>query len=329
MATTFSKTFGLVLALLICWEQLAYFSSSGGNGGLFQSLSSTTKAEPTHMNTANQNSTYYYDGDVAIIITSGWVPSHPYTHLIETVINSTNHLIGLHPSTPIIITIDQLNSDDKDSDDKEKIKALEAYTLNLTMRYMTNPRVHILPAMINLHLGGNVIKAIHLIEQHYPTVEYLYSLQHDISFTKDIDHFALVDVMKRNFTNITTNVNYILFHDGLGHGCGNDKDINYTRTKMVEKVSLNETDSEKKQRGEQEIGTLYPTRRYSDRNHLVRFPWYSKLITSIISYQRFPEGPLQVRANNGCASNNSMGLYLYEENSIAHLNGRGFVLKND
>ena len=323
MATTFSKIFGLVLALLICWGQLAYFSSSGGNGGLFQSLSSTTKVE-----VLTQNSTYY-DGDVAILITSGWVPSHPSTYLVETVINSTNHLIGLHPSTPIIITIDQLNSDEKDSDDKEKMKALEAYTLNLTMRYMTNPRIHILPAMMNLHLGGNVMKAIHLIEQHYPTVEYLYSLQHDISFTKDIDHISLVDVMKKNFTNITTNVNYILFHNKLQHGCGNDKDINYTRTKMVgEEVGLNLTDSEKKQLGEQEIGTLYPTHRYSDRNHLVRFPWYSELITSIIFYHRFPEGPLQVRANAGCASNNSIGLYLYEENSIAHLNGRGFVLND-
>ena len=96
---------------------------------------------------------------------------------------------------------------------------------------------------------------------------------------------------------------------------------------VEEEVDLNITDSEKKQQiGEQEIGTLYPTRRYSDRNHLVRFPWYSELITSIISYHRFPEGPLLVRANNGCASNKSLGLYLYEENSIAHLNGRGFKL---
>lgn len=39
--------------------------------------------------------------DTAIIITSSYIPSHPSTYMIETVVNSTKELVGLSDTAPI------------------------------------------------------------------------------------------------------------------------------------------------------------------------------------------------------------------------------------
>ena len=66
----------------------------------------------------------------AIVITSSWVPSHPSTSLMETVINSTfERLIGLPSTTPIFITVDHFPYIDKNVPPElgEKIANLEDY----------------------------------------------------------------------------------------------------------------------------------------------------------------------------------------------------------
>ena len=42
----------------------------------------------------------------AVIITLSWIPLHPSTHMLETVLNSTARLRGLLPTAPIAITVD-------------------------------------------------------------------------------------------------------------------------------------------------------------------------------------------------------------------------------
>jgi hypothetical protein len=248
--------------------------------------------------------------DTAIIITSAWMPSHPSTYMIEKVINSTKLLTGLSPTAPIFITIDDFHLDSfnnlPSADQEERLHSLEQYTINLYNMFLNKPNVHIIPSMRHLHVGGSVVKAMNLIERNYPTVRYLYQLQHDYYFGKELDHTAMISEMKNN----PDKLNYILFRNSYRapiRPCGTrDQEIIAVGDKQTNKPSL------------------IPTSKYSDNNHLVQFHWYKETIESIKSLARFPENPLQVRAKDACESRSGgMGLYVYSEpGMIVHLDGR-------
>ena len=67
---------------------------------------------------------------------------------------------------------------------------------------------------------------------------------------------------------------------------------------------------------------LIPTSSYSDNNHLARLAWYKETLASLVMLTRPPEFPLQVRANTACQEDKSIGLYLYHEVCLDHLDGR-------
>jgi len=282
--------------------------------------------------------------DTAIVITSSSIPSHPSTYMVDQVVKSIDRLIGLSETAPIIITIDHFRYTDfhgLPKDLEQRIVALEEYTINLFNNYMTNPRIHIIPGMKQWHIGGSVIKAMNLIEKHYPTVEYLYYLQHDFFFARDIDHTALINMFRAY-----PKVNWVRFPKRAPHllhpGCGNDQQITFNRTVNIqggvvvkeegEDNASNNTTNPEATTGEgdnttqtEEYGkiSISPTSAYSDNNHITRFKWYKETLLSLIKINRAPENPLMVRATSGCVHGPSMGLYIYNEwNCIAHLDGR-------
>ncbi|EED86857.1 predicted protein [Thalassiosira pseudonana CCMP1335] len=182
--------------------------------------------------------------DTAIVITSSWIPSHPSTNMIETVVNSTVHLKGLSPSTPIIITIDTfvhgssiLSTKDDAATLSKKLEALEEYANRLFEKYLPNPRIHVLPGMSNLHIGGSTYKAVSLIEKHYPSVKYLYYLQHDFYFVKHVDHRLLVNVMEQ----YPSRVNYVVFPKrwNVNREIGNETAIVLNHTTIPEDTNSN------------------------------------------------------------------------------------------
>mmetsp|Transcript_18963 Transcript_18963/g.39980 ORF Transcript_18963/g.39980 Transcript_18963/m.39980 type:complete len:380 (-) Transcript_18963:301-1440(-) len=258
--------------------------------------------------------------DTAIIISSSWIPTLPSTYMVDSVFNSTDRLLGLSPTAPVFITIDHFRFRDFANLPpalKERIDSLEEYQVNLFNTYLSNPRVHIIPASKNLHIGGSVVKALNLIGRHFPSVRYVYYLQHDFHFFKDVDHTALVNVMDEY-----PKINYIRFPkrhpSAISRNCGDEQPIRYNST------ILNVLDDGSTA---PRTLTLHPTSAYSDNNHLVRFDWYIEVIKSLIKLDRAPEDPLQRRANNGCWHNppqndDITGLYLYFEQNIAHLDGR-------
>ena len=260
--------------------------------------------------------------DVAIVITSSFIPSHPSTYMVEMALNSTKHLVGLSPTAPIFITVDHFPFTEFEGGNppalQEMIEKLEEYTVSLFNRYLTNPRIHIIPAVKNNHVGGSVMKAINLISVHYPSVKWMYYLQHDYFFTTDIDHTALADTMERH-----REVNYVRFPMRPPHrfrqACGDAPVVEYNSTIGT---SAAEGDGGDKTTFATSVFELSPTPDYSDNNHFVRFEWYKRTIASLLFLERFPENPLQGRANTACYNNQSMGLYLYHEQSIKHLDGR-------
>ena len=168
--------------------------------------------------------------------------------------------------------------------------------------------------MNNLHIGGSVMKAAELIEKQLPNVQYMYYLQHDFSFIEDVDHTALVSAMKQH-----DELNYVRFQykaEGpRSTHCGNATHIlvNATKKYFWEEASN---------------FTLVTTSKYSDNNHFVKFRWYKELIASLVMLRRPPEAPLMSRALDGCAKNQSLGLYLYPDIVLEHLDGRHSLAVN-
>ena len=73
--------------------------------------------------------------DTAIIISSSWLPEHPSTHMLDTMIDYIKHIHGLPPTSPIIITIDWLPTTIIDENFSKHISALDYYTTALSMKY--------------------------------------------------------------------------------------------------------------------------------------------------------------------------------------------------
>jgi uncharacterized membrane protein (GlpM family) len=265
--------------------------------------------------------------DTLIIITSSWIPTHPSTYMIEMVINSTkNQIAGLSPSAPIFITIDHFRLRDFDtlpSDVKEqRLQSLDQYTVNLYNIFLSNPRVYIIPSVKHVHIGGSVAKAMNLIERHFPSVRYLYYMQHDFYFAKKVNHTALISAMEK----YPDKINYVLFRKYGNMILPCDKESPTPINLYTESNATTETTNATKMIQPQEASPrLIPTATYSDNNHLVRFQWYKATIESLISLARAPENPLQNRAYDACTgrSNERMGLYVYHEpRMLVHLDGR-------
>ncbi len=274
--------------------------------------------------------------DTAIVITSSWIPTHPSTFMVDEVVKSTEKLIGLSPTAPIFITIDHFRYTDFNGLPpalKDRIDSLEEYSINLMNQHLTNPRIHIIPGIKNLHIGGSVMKAMNLIEKHYPSVKYLYYLQHDFYFAKNVDHTGLIKVMEEN-----EKVNWVRFAkrdpNTLHPGCGQEQPIQFNRTFIPRTAeNVGEGDNATTNLGvapsTRNPGVMYlsPTTAYSDNNHLTRFKWYKETIASMKKLDRAPEDPLIVRINDWCLGrikkDNIKGLYIYKEwDVIAHLDGR-------
>lgn len=257
----------------------------------------------------------------AVIISSSWIPSLPSTEKVDVVLNSTGHLLGLSPAAPVFITVDHFRFRDFDGLNpalKERIRTLEEYTVNLYDRYLLDPRVHVIPAVRHLHIGGSVLKALGLIARHYPAVRYVYYLQHDFAFFRDVDHAALVAAMDAR----PDEVHYVRFPKRNAwhyrRECGDRPPVWYNGTTGGAADGATATATAPARL------VLHPTDEYSDNNHLARLDWYRDALASLVKLDRAPENPLQKRAFNGCRGWRDAihGLYLYHAIAIVHMDGR-------
>ena len=137
--------------------------------------------------------------------------------MIDTVIKSIhNNLIGLdNEVTPIFITVDEMpmpkptNSREEEQKQKDeyesKTHALDEYISNLYHNYLIKAaNIHIVVSTEHHHIGGNVWKALGLIKDNYPSVKYLYYVQHDFEFVRPVDHMALLQTVKERNNNNNT-----------------------------------------------------------------------------------------------------------------------------
>jgi hypothetical protein len=238
--------------------------------------------------------------------------------MIDASISSARkYLKGLASATPIIVTIDQLPLNTPEDQREAKAAALDNYVDALFSRYLNETNIFVMPSMTHWHIGGNVHKALLLIKQHFPSVEFLYYMQHDFEFVRTVDHTALVNTMRTH-----PEVNYIRFkykERETPFKCGEI---------AVENVTIIDIASYKADQNNEsnDISTIWHTRKYSDNNHFARFDWYlTHAIGAMGDLKRPPEFPLQKLAVRECQT---MGLYTFgrpktwEPPVLRHLDGR-------
>ncbi|KAL7462903.1 hypothetical protein ACHAXS_003277, partial [Conticribra weissflogii] len=86
--------------------------------------------------------------NTALLLSSSWIPSHPSTRMVTTVINSTTNLLGLPPFAPLLLTIDNIprqwystkknnnNNNNNMTYNYERLADLEEYTTRLFQKYL-------------------------------------------------------------------------------------------------------------------------------------------------------------------------------------------------
>lgn len=243
--------------------------------------------------------------DTAIIITSSWIKSLPTLYFINKVVESLQSIEGLSPLAPLYIAIDGLRLKGLDHKEiEERLEQLDRYVKLLYHRYdlPNSTNIHIIASQKHLHISGNVQKILALIEDHHPSVKYLYYLQHDFSFRTGVNHKALIEVVQEN-----KNINLVRFL----YKYGPSERENFCRnTTSIKSRGL----------------VLHPTRKYSDNNHFARFDYYKNIMDKLGSTPRAPEDPLQY--SSGRESNCSdLGMWVYhtaldQTVTLDHLDGR-------
>lgn len=100
----------------------------------------------------------------------------------DTIHSVFEFFIGLDPLTPIILACDGL-LDEATDDERERYAQ---YIVNLKQTYHP-PQYTILTSPQNLHIAGNIKRAVDLV--HTP---FMYVLQHDLKFILPVQHQLLV-----------------------------------------------------------------------------------------------------------------------------------------
>jgi hypothetical protein len=144
--------------------------------------------QPSQLTTGNA---LELDTTTSIIITSSWIPIHPSTIMIDRVVESCfKHLKGVSPNVPIYIGVDMLPDKKKTP---EKLNQLAEYIANLETLYANRSNIIIRPQEVHRHLSGMVNNTLALVK-----TKYLYVLQHDFPFARDIEHSTLVKSMEQH-----------------------------------------------------------------------------------------------------------------------------------
>lgn len=277
--------------------------------------------------------------DTAIIITTSWIPTHPSTAMIDTVTDSIDeYLIGLSPTAPIFIMVDHFkpptpkelkdriaknHTEELAKEEMKKHEQLDGFVFSLYSKYLmtttsttssscSSTRInnhrrrptHIVTSVDHWHIGGNVFKALHLIEEHYPRVQFLYYVQHDFAFIRPVYHTALVNIIKNTTTaalgtssqaSSSAAVNYIRFRHAkskVGPTC--------PAGVPVANLTIAEHNDVR----------VYKSALYSDNNHLVRLSWYKEMVIGKLgkNIKRPPEFPMMYQVSRNC---HLYGIYTY------------------
>jgi len=133
--------------------------------------------------------------ETAIIIATHPIPSHPSIDtLLDTVESVYTYLAGLPPRSQLLITVDGLQEATTRGlpQTEENRRKFDLY-LTALYAHFSGEHVTILVSGYGRGLTHNLKRAVEVL--HVDT-KYLWMVQHDIPFSKTIDHAALVQTAR-------------------------------------------------------------------------------------------------------------------------------------
>jgi hypothetical protein len=133
---------------------------------------------PINLRPTESNASETKVATTTIIISSNLVPSHPSLSIIDATMDSLKYLQGLPEETPIIVTVDG----------SFELQRWSEYIRNLNHSY---PNVQVLVSPKAVGLNQNIRRAMEKVQS-----EFVYVLQHDIAFAREINHTGLVETFQ-------------------------------------------------------------------------------------------------------------------------------------
>jgi len=300
--------------------------------------------------------------ETAIIILSNLIASHPSLTILDKTIQSLQILKGLHPKTPMFITVDGPRpAKYQEVIDVKTLERLDAYTEALYKRFSGTEYSHVTIVVnpCHQHITGSIRKVVHSLIDPKKT-KYMYVLQHDLRFVyehKTIDHKALVKtfneyngdlIIRRVMFSQYTNRHYRrkglckkerahfglddpwLIANGTDGGLDTaiDIDINIpdTSASATTTITTNTTHATTANNTTATSGSgvyLSFSATWSDNNHFTTVDYYKELLARLGSKLRSPEDPLQKLTKRNCTY---WGTHLYgkpgDGEYICHMDGR-------
>ena len=248
----------------------------------------------------------HYDYETAVIITTHLIPTHPSLEILNQTIESLKFLKGLANNSQIIITVDGLKEDTSKNrnsyhllkSEKNQLK-LKSYIHALKEAYGDRDNVKLLISDVHHQLGWSLQNAIKHLDER---TEYVYIIQQDLPFIREINHTAIVKTVQE-FPDI---VNLIRFNNRQSTILRNSDCWNQTEpVQNINGISLHKTPS------------------WSDMDHFTPLKYYREHILSILSdYHEFPEQSMMKIAFKNCSF---YGPHLYgkplEQPYVKHTDG--------
>ena len=231
--------------------------------------------------------------DTSIIITSNLIPTHPDVKMINDTIQSLDLIEGLHPASPIFITVD-FPKERKDAT-PENLQRLQSYVENLHHARKDSWGKHpvtILNSYTHKHISNTVRWAVDRVD-----TEFLYYVQHDFRFVKYVNDTALV----QSFRQSPDEIRMVRF----------GKRKNYGRPFCGKSIASN--------------GLTLSLTKWSDNNHFTTKKHYDEILDQLGMVSRPLEGPMmnaQGRDVNCTDKLRYQWLYNHDGPYIEHLDGR-------
>jgi len=123
-----------------------------------------------------------------VIVTSNLIPTMPKTDMLVDTLDSLSYIKGLEPNTAIIITVDGIRPEFDTPKNRER---LMEWTYRVRAMFKCHSNVQILTSVSNQGHTNSIKAAIGQV-----TTEFVYLMEHDFPFIKEIDHKLLINAVR-------------------------------------------------------------------------------------------------------------------------------------
>ena len=224
-----------------------------------------------------------FNSDITIVLSTSPMPSHPSTAFVDEVVDSIYKFLFRHEKTKIIITCDGT---------RERNEDYEAFIVNLEDKYKDNADIAIIKKPEFGHLTGNLRFAIEYVE-----TEFVFLVQHDISFLRYVDIAKVLEDMRNN-----PELKHVRFNKRLNTRARGDYNLGRKRVEANYKY--------------------ISTPQWSDQNHICTVDYFKNEILTRV-HKGFMEHTMRRKARR---KHDVFGTFLFGDHKdpavTCHLQGR-------